>query len=98
MLEYSCMRALRVRKGFRKPSAQKREVSAALLRYMGCGGSVEVRPDAWQDDPPGFSAEGGNWQKFMDLDMSGQGDVEVKLLCTKLLRILLAPLITRLLM
>eukprot|EP00964_Phaeocystis_antarctica_P129423 scaffold93272_cov81-Phaeocystis_antarctica.AAC.1 len=29
-----------------------------------CLGLGSVRPDCWDDDPPGFSPEGGSWAKF----------------------------------
>ena len=44
---------------------------------MGCGASGP-RNDPWEDDPPDFvTEEGGTWTKYKDVDMCGQGDVEI---------------------
>jgi hypothetical protein len=42
------------------PNGTVSPVEAAHL----CLGIGSVRPDCWDDDPPGLSAEGGSWAKF----------------------------------
>ena len=39
-------------------------VSAAAAPHLFLGREGQARPDCWDDDPPGFSAEGGTWAKF----------------------------------
>ena len=38
-------------------------VSPVEAKHL-CLALGSVRPDCWDDDPPGFSAEGGSWAKF----------------------------------
>jgi hypothetical protein len=39
-------------------------VSATAAPHLFLGREGQARPDCWNDDPPGFSTEGGAWAKF----------------------------------